>query len=87
MFGPNPNAVHPNENIPSVCYIKNTITRPNIIVGEYTYYDDPENSEDFERHVTHHYEFIGDKLINGIQKNFRSEAIKAFMRQLMTDLL
>lgn len=35
MFGPNPNAVHPNENIPSVCYIKNTITRPNIIVGEY----------------------------------------------------
>ena len=65
MFGPNPNAVHPNENIPSVCYIKNTITRPNIIVGEYTYYDDPENSEDFERHVTHHYEFIGDKLIIG----------------------
>ena len=37
MFGPNPNAVHPNENIPNVCYIKNTITRPNIIVGEYTY--------------------------------------------------
>ena len=33
--------------------------------GEYTYYDDPENSEDFERHVTHHYEFIGDKLIIG----------------------
>ena len=65
MFGPNPNAVHPNENIPNVCYIKNTITRPNIIVGEYTYYDDPENSEDFERHVTHHYEFIGDKLIIG----------------------
>ena len=65
MFGPNPDGVHPNENIPSVCYIKNTITRPNIIVGEYTYYDDPENSEDFERHVTHHYEFIGDKLIIG----------------------
>ena len=65
MFGPNPDAVHPNENIPNVCYIKNTITRPNIIVGEYTYYDDPENSEDFERHVTHHYEFIGDKLIIG----------------------
>lgn len=65
MFGPNPDAVHPNENIPSVCYIKNTITRPNIIVGEYTYYDDPENSEDFEKHVTHHYDFIGDKLIIG----------------------
>lgn len=40
MFGPNPNAVHPNENIPSVCYIKNVITRPNIQVGDYTYYND-----------------------------------------------
>lgn len=65
MFGPDPDAVHPNENIPSVCYIKNTITRSDIIVGEYTYYDDPDNSEGFERHVTHHYEFIGDKLIIG----------------------
>lgn len=33
MFGPNPDAVHPNENIPSVCYIKNVITRPNIEAG------------------------------------------------------
>ena len=66
MFGPNPDAVHPNENIPSVCYIKNVITRPNIEVGEYTYYDDAATGgEDFESHVTHHYEFIGDKLIIG----------------------
>lgn len=65
MPGPNPNAVHPNEAVPSVCFIKNTVTRPNIQVGEYTYYDDPVNSEDFESHVTHHYEFLGDKLIIG----------------------
>lgn len=65
MYGPNPNAVHPNENIPSVCYIKNTVKNPNIIVGEYTYYDDPVDSENFEKHVTHHYDFIGDKLIIG----------------------
>ncbi len=65
MFGPNPDAVHPNENIPSVCYIKNTITRPNIIVGDYTYYDDPVDSENFQNHVTHHYDFNGDKLIIG----------------------
>ena len=65
MFGPNPDAVHQNENLKNVWYIKNTITRPNIIVGEYTYYDAPENSEDFESHVTHHYEFIGDKLVIG----------------------
>ena len=66
MFGPNPDAVHPNENIPSVCYINNVITRPNIEAGDYTYYDDAATGgEDFETHVTHHYEFIGDKLIIG----------------------
>lgn len=65
MFGPDPNAVHPNPGIPSVCYIKNTITRPGILVGEYTYYDDPVDSEHFENHVTHHYAFIGDRLIIG----------------------
>lgn len=65
MFGPDPNMIHPNEKIPSVCYIKNTITRPNITVGDYTYYDDPVDSEHFEDHVTHHYAFIGDQLIIG----------------------
>lgn len=35
MFGPNPDEVHPNENLPSVCYIKNVIIRPNIEVGAY----------------------------------------------------
>lgn len=59
-------AVHPNEQIPSVCYIKNVITRPNIEVGVYTYYDDAATGgEDFEAHVTHHYEFLGDRLIIG----------------------
>ena len=64
--GPDPNAVHPNPLVPSVCYIKNVITRPNIQVGDYTYYDDAAtNGEDFEAHVTHHYEFLGDRLIIG----------------------
>lgn len=64
-YGPNPNAIYPNEKIKSVCYIKNVITRPNIIVGDYTYYDDINGGERFEEHVTHHYDFIGDKLIIG----------------------
>lgn len=64
-LGPDPNKAFPNENIPSLCYIKNVITRPNIIVGDYTYYDDPDGAENFERHVTHHYDFNGDKLIIG----------------------
>lgn len=64
-FGPDPDKIFPNENIKSLCYIKNVITRPNIVVGEYTYYDDPDGAENFEKHVTHHYDFNGDKLIIG----------------------
>lgn len=64
-LGPNPNDIYPNPNIKSVCFIKNVITRPNIVVGEYTYYDDINGAEQFEQHVTHHYEFLGDRLIIG----------------------
>ena len=64
-MGPDPNAVYPNENIKQVVYIKIVVTNPNIIVGEYTYYDDVNGAERFEDHVTHHYSFIGDKLIIG----------------------
>lgn len=55
QYGPNPNVIYPNEAIKSVCYIKNVISRPNIIVGDYTYYDDINGAERFEEHVTHHY--------------------------------
>ena len=64
-LGPDPNAVFPNPSIKSVCYIKNVVTRPNIEVGEYTYYDDIDGAERFEERVTHHYPFIGDKLVIG----------------------
>ena len=65
MYGPDPNAIFPNRNIKSLCFIKNVITSPNIIVGDYTYYDDIDGAERFQEHVTHHYEFNGDKLIIG----------------------
>ena len=65
MFGPSPETIHPMEGFPQICYIKNVIKNPNIIVGDYTYYDDPEDSENFERNVLYHFPFIGDKLIIG----------------------
>ena len=65
MIGPDPNKIYPNENIRQIVYIKNVITRPNIIVGDYTYYDDADGAESFQDHVTHHYAFLGDKLIIG----------------------
>ena len=64
-YGPDKNEKFPNKNVPSVCFIKNVITRPNIEIGDYTYYDDTNGADKFEEHVTHHYEFLGDKLIIG----------------------
>ena len=37
---PNKNLAFPNPAIPSLCYIKNVVKNPRIIVGDYTYYDD-----------------------------------------------
>jgi virginiamycin A acetyltransferase len=65
MFGPDPKDAHPMKGFPQVCFIKNTVKNPNIIIGDYTYYDDPDDSENFERNVLYHYPFIGDKLIIG----------------------
>ncbi len=65
MNGPSPDNKHPMQGFPQVCFIKNTITNPNIIVGDYTYYDDPEDLENFERNVLYHFPFIGDKLVIG----------------------
>lgn len=62
---PNPNDVFPNEYKTS-CYIKNVIQAPNIIVGDYTYYDDPEDPTGFERNnVLFNYPEFGDRLIIG----------------------
>lgn len=65
MHGPSPMNKHPMDGFPQVCFIKNTATSPNIIVGDYTYYDDPEDSENCERNVLYHYPFLGDQLIIG----------------------
>lgn len=62
MLGPSPDAVHPMEGFPQICFLKNVITRPNIEVGDYTYYDDPDGVENFEKNVLYHFPFIGDRL-------------------------
>jgi len=66
MFGPKPTEKYPMKGFPQVGFIKNFITKPNIIVGDYSYYDDPEGPENFEtKNVLYHYDFYGDKLIIG----------------------
>lgn len=66
MFGPDKSKLYPNANIKTVCYISNLPQRPNVEIGDYTYYSDNKNSpENFYDNIEHHYEFLGDKLIIG----------------------
>ena len=58
---PDANYKYPKAGVYYMTNIKPTITRSNIIVGDFSYY----TGKDFESRVTHHYEFLGDKLIIG----------------------
>ena len=58
---PNPDTIFPVKGCENVTYVKPTVKNPNIIVGEFTYFSDT----DFEKHVLHHYDFNGDRLIIG----------------------
>lgn len=60
-----PNNTFPLPNSKRLCFLKNIITNPNIIVGDYTYYDDPYDVNSFLDNVLYHFDFIGDKLIIG----------------------
>jgi virginiamycin A acetyltransferase len=65
MQYPNPNDLYPIEGFTRTVFLKNIIKNPNIIVGEFTYYDDPEDVHNFEKNILYHFDFIGDKLIIG----------------------
>ena len=58
---PDPNTIHPIPGYDKETYIKPTIKNSQIIVGDFTYIAD----SDFESHVTHLYEWNGDRLIIG----------------------
>lgn len=63
---------HPDTPFPmaavgnKVCFLKNIVKRPNIVVGEYTYYHDFNDATTFEeKNVPYHADFSEDKLIIG----------------------
>jgi len=62
---PDKNNIYPINNYNRLCFLKNIITNPNIIVGDYTYYDDFEDVGNFEKNVKYHFDFLGDRLIIG----------------------
>jgi virginiamycin A acetyltransferase len=65
MKAPDKDKPFPLLNYDRLCFLKNIIKNPNILVGDYTYYDDFENVENFEKNVKYHFDFVGDKLIIG----------------------
>jgi virginiamycin A acetyltransferase len=65
MTGPDKNQTFPLANYNRLCFLKNIVKNPNIMVGDYTYYDDFEQVENFEKNVKYLFDFVGDKLIIG----------------------
>ena len=65
MHHPNPNDIYPIEGCSRVVFLKNIISNPQIIVGDYTYYDDHQDVYNFEKNVLYLFDFIDEKLIIG----------------------
>lgn len=64
--GPDPLDPAPLPGHRRVGFLKAFVDRPNVEVGDYTYYDDPDGPQHFlERCVLHHYDFLGDRLVIG----------------------
>jgi len=81
MPGPNPNTLYPLEGYDKLIFLKPFVKAPNIIVGDYTYFDDrrngPENFEEYN--VLYNYDFSKVKLVFG-----KFCAIAAETRFMMT---
>ena len=65
MNGPDKDKINPLENYSRLCFLKNIVKNPNIFIGDYTYYDDFDDVENFEKNVKYHFDFVEDKLIIG----------------------
>lgn len=65
QYIPNPDEIFPNE-FKTSCFIKNVVKAPNILIGDYTYYDDDTAPTDFEQNnILFNYPEFGDRLIIG----------------------
>lgn len=67
QHGPDPDEIHPMDGYPQVGFLKPLVDQPNVEIGEYTYYDDPQAGPEhfYERCVRYHHEFLGDRLVIG----------------------
>nr|WP_274705052.1 CatB-related O-acetyltransferase [Dethiosulfovibrio faecalis] len=74
MKGPDPDKVHPRKRYSQLVFLKNVVKSPNIIVGDYTYYDDIRGDRplEFEKNVIHS---VQEKLIIGKFCSIGAEAV------------
>ncbi|WP_193139675.1 MULTISPECIES: CatB-related O-acetyltransferase [unclassified Meridianimarinicoccus] len=67
MNAPDPDVLHPMPGIDQVVFLRPLAKdRPNVSVGAFTYYDDPDGAEHFfDRNLRYHFDFVGDRLVIG----------------------
>lgn len=65
MSAPDPNRRYPLPGVARLVFLKSVIENPRILVGDYTYYDDPAGPERFEDRVLYHFDFEEDRLVIG----------------------
>lgn len=56
MDFPDANSIYPIKGVTDTCFLKNIVTHPQIIVGDYTYYHDPIDVYNFEKNVLYLHE-------------------------------
>ncbi len=81
MHGPDPKAIYPIAGNNKLVFLKNFVKAPNIIVGDYTYFDDPRYGPGkFEEYnILYNYDYSKVKLVFG-----KFCAIAAETRFIMT---
>ncbi len=66
LIGPDPDSLHPLPGFKRVVFLKPLAKGPHVEVGDYSYYDDPDEPERFfEKRVLYHFDFVGDRLVIG----------------------
>ena len=61
----NPNTKFPLPGTQRLCFLKNLLSSSNISIGDFSYYDDPDDVNNFLKNILYHFDFVGDKLIIG----------------------
>lgn len=60
-----PSTVFPLLGYDRLCFLKNVVNHPQITIGDYTYYDDFDNIENFQKNVRYLFDFSEDRLTIG----------------------